>query len=490
MKPATSGLSKDAFGPGTEGSGSNAVTEVTPVNSVSPTIVTTTTAPLSSTVVNRPVTDKWALVVGVSKFADPTIPPLHYAAKDAKDFADYLVKKANFAPDHVRLLTNEQATQRRILSELGDKFLPRVVKKDDLVVIFYSSHGSPASRDVAKANYLVAYDTNKNDLFATGIEAANITRLLRERLDAKRILIVMDACHSGGGADGAKDADDGANFDVNSLPLGSGQMLISSSNADERSWESKRYSNGIFTHHLMQSMDKNGSKSTVGTIFQDMQDAVAQEVQQDDSVSQTPKLRNDQWTGNDLVLAVVPSNPMQLPPLVKQYFQQQPSVGSIASSVKAPVHSATAASVSVKPTLVKPFVSSGSTTVTTVTRPTAISSVTSTPVVSTPVIQFKPMPDSRPSSGSNATAVAASPLASSVNASVATATPTQALTNGGSAASANSTTYGVNIAGGGGAVAGAGGASNFNANNFPNTASSLNGSSFNSNTTNGARKQL
>src|ERR1700677_379736 len=55
----------------------------------------------SSTAINRPIADKWALVIGVSKFQDPTIPQLRFAAKDAQDFANFLVKEQNFAPDHV-----------------------------------------------------------------------------------------------------------------------------------------------------------------------------------------------------------------------------------------------------------------------------------------------------------------------------------------------------------------------------------------------------
>src|SRR5438552_13006706 len=63
---------------------------------------------------NRPVRDKWALVIGVTQFANPRVPELKYATKDAADFYNYLVKEAHFAPDHVRLLLNDKATQRRI----------------------------------------------------------------------------------------------------------------------------------------------------------------------------------------------------------------------------------------------------------------------------------------------------------------------------------------------------------------------------------------
>src|SRR5688572_14058055 len=36
--------------------------------------------------------DKWAVVIGVSRFADGRVPALKYPAKDAKDFADFLME--------------------------------------------------------------------------------------------------------------------------------------------------------------------------------------------------------------------------------------------------------------------------------------------------------------------------------------------------------------------------------------------------------------
>ncbi|NJL72095.1 MAG: caspase family protein [Candidatus Competibacteraceae bacterium] len=74
--------------------------------------------------VNRPIADKWALIVGIGNFADSKIPKLKYATKDARDFYNYLVKDAHFKPDHVRVLLDETATQRRIVSELGSRGLP------------------------------------------------------------------------------------------------------------------------------------------------------------------------------------------------------------------------------------------------------------------------------------------------------------------------------------------------------------------------------
>lgn len=270
---------------------------------------------------NRPIADKWAIVMGVGKFKDPTIPSLRYAAKDAQDFAEFLIKKQNFAPDHVRVLLNEKATKSEFLDEIGDKFLPRVVHRDDLVVLFFSSHGSPADRDIGGSNFVVAYDTKKDSLYSTGIEMQELTRILRERTpkanadkEGARVCIFMDACHSGGGADGAKDAES-TNIDASKIDVGRGQLVISSSSANERSWESKRYKNGVFTHMLMDALakDNNGVLEAASSCEQ----GVSREVQEDDATSQTITVNKTKWTGKKLVLGSKPAAPMPLPTSVK-----------------------------------------------------------------------------------------------------------------------------------------------------------------------------
>jgi hypothetical protein len=107
----------------------------------------------------KTIADKWALVVGISNFEDPTI-NLKFAAKDATDFANYLSQTAGFKKDHIRLLTNDAATREGIIQSMGTKWLGRLAAPDDLVVVYVSSHGSPANDDTG-VNFLVAHDTDK-----------------------------------------------------------------------------------------------------------------------------------------------------------------------------------------------------------------------------------------------------------------------------------------------------------------------------------------
>jgi hypothetical protein len=265
--------------------------------------------------INRPIRDKWALVVGIGTFATKKIPQLRYATKDARDFYNYLLKDGHFAPDHVRILLDDKATERRIMSELGSKFLARLAKPDDLIVVFFSTHGSPSQMDLRGRNYLVAYDTDPEDLFATGIEMQKILEAIQGRVLTDRVLLVMDACHSGSTNPNAKGIVRSANFDAAALAEGSGQLVICSSKPDEQSWESKRYQNGVFTRNLLEGL-KSKPNCTLAEAFDKAHQLIANEVQEDyPGARQTPVLHS-KWTGNELIISVLPKQPQVVPQTV------------------------------------------------------------------------------------------------------------------------------------------------------------------------------
>lgn len=258
-------------------------------------------------VTNRPVRDKWALIVGISNFQDSKL-NLKYPAKDAKDFNDYLLKEGHFAADHVKLLTNEQATRANILSELGDKWLPRVANPDDLVVIYISSHGSASDMDIGGVNYLLAYDSQVDSLYASGLPMQDLTRIIKGRVHSDRVVLVLDACHSGAADPGAKGLFRQGNVDISEVAQGTGQLVISSSQPSQVSWESKHYQNSVFTRCLIESLKSKGDATTLGEAFSSMKDKVQQEVLTERGVLQTPVLKS-RWKGNDLRLAAPPVTP-------------------------------------------------------------------------------------------------------------------------------------------------------------------------------------
>lgn len=256
---------------------------------------------------NRPVADKWALIIGISKFTDPAL-NLKYPAKDASDFYSFLINVEKFSPDHVMLLTDEQATRENILDELGDKWLPRVAGRDDLVIIYISSHGSPSDLDVGGVNYIVAYDTDKNRLYSTGIAMQDLCRIIKSRVHTDRAIVLLDACHSGAAVPEGKGIVRTGNLDVDEVVQGTGQLVISSSEPSQISWESRNQPNSVFTRHLMDGLKCKGPSTTLDDAYEYMKDKVEDEVRRDRGVIQTPVLKG-KWEGKNAVLAVVPTKP-------------------------------------------------------------------------------------------------------------------------------------------------------------------------------------
>lgn len=149
----------------------------------------------SESVAGSPIKDKWAVLIGVSKFENPQIPTLKYPAKDARDLADFLVASGNFKRDHILLLTDELATRENILDAFGDGWLPKRVLEDDLVLVYVSSHGSAV--DNRGNNFIIAHDTDPDKPFATGIKLQTLLKDVTERTGCQRVVLMLDACHSG-----------------------------------------------------------------------------------------------------------------------------------------------------------------------------------------------------------------------------------------------------------------------------------------------------
>lgn len=258
-------------------------------------------------VINKPIRDKWAVIVGISRFKNSDI-NLQYAAKDARDFYDFLIKERNFAPDHVQILTDEEATRANILSVLGSNWLPRVAEPDDLVMIYFSSHGSPSDIDVGGVNYLVAHDTDPKNLFITGIAMQDLARIIKGRVQAQRIVLLLDACHSGVVAPSSKGLQRVCNVDPDKVVQGTGQLVITSSMPSQRSWESSRYKGSVFTKHLIDGLRKDGVNTNLGEAFNYLESQVQREVLRDRGLLQTPVMKS-KWSGNELIIGVPPTNP-------------------------------------------------------------------------------------------------------------------------------------------------------------------------------------
>lgn len=270
---------------------------------------------LSKPAPNAPIEDKWAVVIGISDFADPGVPHLKYAAKDARDFYNYLTdaQGGKFRSDHVKLLLDSDATKVNIMDALGDSFLPHAANPKDLVVIYLSTHGSPAGADIRGVNYVVAYDTQVRKLFATGIEMKQLMRMIKERVHTNRILLVLDTCYSGAGAQltqGHKGISR-TNVDSSSVAQGVGALVISSSSPDQKAWESDDLRNSYFTRYLINSLKENDN-ADIEKAFNRMRNHVQESVLKDKGEVQTPVIAGT-FSGPTLNISAPPTVSREAP---------------------------------------------------------------------------------------------------------------------------------------------------------------------------------
>lgn len=255
---------------------------------------------------DSPIRDKWALVIGLSRFKTPGM-SLLYASKDARDFADFLVKEERFSPDHVKVLTDEQASYDAIMNEMrsSKSLLPANVQRGDLVVIYAATHATSAKDDpIKRQNFLVAYDTDPADPAPRGIELQHLSQTIKDRLDTDRVMIVLDTCHAGAGKDAF--GDDAPKSRVGNIFQGSGQLILAASDADQVSFDSLKFHNGLFTRYLIDGLRKYPE---LAKAFAYTQDAVKTESLAEFHRLQSPVLKFDEWRGKMLVLSAPPAQP-------------------------------------------------------------------------------------------------------------------------------------------------------------------------------------
>jgi hypothetical protein len=256
------------------------------------------------------VRDKYALVIGIGRFQDPSIPTLQFTAKDAKDFAAVLVdpRFGRFDPSHVKVLTDEMATRENILNALND--IAVKAREDDLVLLYFSSHGSPRQDDsgLGGVGYIVTYDTSVKSLWLEALEYEDFSRKVAW-IRARRKVAFLDTCFSGQAKPGAKalvldtlgiDAATARQF-----LSGEGTYVITSSRSTERSFESDTLRNSYFTHYLIEALKSGSEPPTVREIFDRVSRDVPAAVLHEKGAAQHPQILPEDGNG-DVRIGVAP----------------------------------------------------------------------------------------------------------------------------------------------------------------------------------------
>lgn len=221
----------------------------------------------------------YALLIGVdenhvSGYALPDV------AKDIQALAEVLVhpQRCAYPTDNVKTLTGQETTRQGIMD--GLEWLQERIKADTsdntTAIVYYTGHGWRTLSAGASEFYLIPYDIREGQIKSRALRATDLAEAVCE-LQPRRLLVVLDCCHAGGmgvkdllplptgyveaaiapsllmeeeksigSAKGVKG--------LETLALGSGRAVLSSSIGEQSSYLRRDGKMSIFTYHLIEAL--------------------------------------------------------------------------------------------------------------------------------------------------------------------------------------------------------------------------------------------
>jgi WD40 repeat protein len=190
----------------------------------------------------------FALVIGVSKYADPTM-TLKYAAKDANDFASTLVaqKGLYYTDVQTRVLTDDKVTRASVIE--GLEWLEKMATgPNDVTVVFLSGHGMT---DPHQTYWFYTADSNDDDVRIKGVSQNELSESL-QGLHGK-VLWFLDTCHAGAAAK-RPPVDISVLVNTATASENGGVVVFASSTGKQVSVESADLGNGAFTKAVIEGI--------------------------------------------------------------------------------------------------------------------------------------------------------------------------------------------------------------------------------------------
>jgi len=260
---------------------------------------------------------RYALVIGVDRYADTQITTLGGASNDARTLAGALIQYAGFPSEQVTLLASDQPTERQptrgnILRRLSN--LAAVIPPDGLLLISFAGHGIERGGQA----FLLPSDSQvSNDVDLLEQTAINVSQI-RDRIrkiGVKQVLMIIDACRND--PVGRANADNpltpaytkAFNFDLRNREVQAFATLYATE-VGHRAYEYKEKKQGYFTWILVEGL-KGGAANekgevTLASLVKYLQERVPKRVLQDlgPGKDQKPFAVVEGYRADELVIAI------------------------------------------------------------------------------------------------------------------------------------------------------------------------------------------
>ncbi|MBU0675820.1 MAG: caspase family protein [Proteobacteria bacterium] len=209
-----------------------------------------------------------AVIIGNRDYAKvgKEVPNIDYALRDAEAITTYVTRTLGFREGNIIRLNN--ATQADLVATFGSESNPHgklmdwVKPGESEVFIYYSGHGAPSL--TSGKGYLLPVDADPAKVDLNGY-ALDLLYSNLDKVRAKTMTVVIDACFSGTSAGGAlvKNASSLSLRTVASKAPASTTILTAAATTEVASWDTE-LGHGLFTRYFLEGISGKADQGSFG----------------------------------------------------------------------------------------------------------------------------------------------------------------------------------------------------------------------------------
>jgi uncharacterized caspase-like protein len=194
------------------------------------------------------------LAIGVSDYNNPDL-KLGFAAKDAGDFANaiYQQKGNLYSEVVIKKLTDKGAAKDSITDRF--EWIQKQTGQKDVAMIFFAGHGINDNNGVF---YLLPVAADMERIRSSCLNFEELKQTVSSI--AGKVVVFIDACHSGNVMGSGRRGETDINAMVNELSnTQNGAITFTSSTGKEFSLEDPAWGNGAFTKAVIEGLNGNAA---------------------------------------------------------------------------------------------------------------------------------------------------------------------------------------------------------------------------------------
>ena len=214
--------------------------------------------------------DAVAVIIDISRYKNSDVPNIDFANRDGQVMKEYVINVFGYSEKRIIHLTNENATLTEFRKTFEQKLSNYIKPYKTDVFVYYVGHGVPDTK--TSEAYFAPYDCDPNYAKQTAFPVSQFYQELN-KLPARSITIVLDACFSGQSPSGnlVKNISAAILRIKNPIVAIPNSVVFASSGVNEISNWLPQKKHSLFTYYFMKALqgyaDKNKDKQlTVGEI--------------------------------------------------------------------------------------------------------------------------------------------------------------------------------------------------------------------------------